>query len=202
MEEGDFVLIELEGRDVNGNIFDTTKGDLAKKLHGKEGPLLVVYGKAVLIPGLKKALAEMKEGEEREIKLSPDEAFGKKKKELIKVVPLSQFKARGVVPTKGNIVSFETEGGVVNGIVKSISNGRVMIDFNHPMAGREVIYRIKVVKVIKDEKEKIKVLLSDLGVREYEIEGNVVKIKDKDKLELVKVNIAFLFPHYSVELTH
>ena len=199
MEEGDFVLIELEGRDVNGNVFDTTKGELAKKLHGKEGPLLVVYGKAVLIPGLKKALADMKEGDEKEIKLSPDEAFGQRRKELIKVVPLSQFKEKGVIPAKGNIVSFETESGVVNGIVKSISNGRVMIDFNHPMAGREVIYKVKVVKVIKDEKEKIKALLSDLGVKEYEINDKVIKIKDRDKLELVKVNIAFLLPQYSVE---
>jgi FKBP-type peptidyl-prolyl cis-trans isomerase SlyD len=164
VSKGDFILIELEGRDQDGNVFDSTKGEIAKKLHGKEGALLVVYGMDRLLPGLHKAIGGMEKGAEKEVHLLPKEAFGPRKKDLVKIMPSSDFAKHKVNPEPGLVVHVDTETGRLYGSIKSVNAGRVMVDFNHPIAGQEVDYKVTLVDVITEPKPKIDALMKNLSL--------------------------------------
>ncbi len=164
VEKGDFILLELEGKDENGRVFDSTSGKIAENLHGKEGPLLVVYGMDRLIPGLHKALSGMKKGEGKDVHMGPDEAFGPRKKDLVKIMPAADFAKHRVHPEPGLVVHVDTDTGRLYGTIKSVNGGRVMVDFNHPIAGQEVDYSVKLVDVLTETKQKIDVLLKYLSL--------------------------------------
>jgi FKBP-type peptidyl-prolyl cis-trans isomerase 2 len=164
VEKGDFILLELEGKDENGRVFDSTNGKIAQNLHGKEGPLLVVYGMDRLIPGLHKAIAGMKKDEEKGVHIAPDEAFGPRKKELLKIMPAADFAKHRVNPEPGLVVHVDTDNGRLYGTIKSVNGGRVMVDFNHPIAGQEVDYSIKLVEVFTEIRQKIDALIKYLSL--------------------------------------
>lgn len=206
IKEKDFVLIELEGRDEKGNIFDSTRGEIAKRLREKEKPLLLVFGRAVMIPGLKKMIEKMREGEEKEAVLEPDEAFGKRRKNLIKVMPLRDFAKFGVDAKPGTTVHMDTNAGRIYGVVKSSAGGRVMVDFNHPLAGKKVRYKIKVLKIATTPEKKLNFLLDDFGLdADVKIDGKKARVavggKDfESKKMLILVNAKHLIPELEVEV--
>jgi len=192
VEKGDFVLIDLEGKDQNGRVFDSTSGEVAKKLHGKEGSLLVIYGMDRLIPGIYDALMDMKVGDEKNIHLKSGEAFGERKKDLIKIMSEAEFAKHQVKPEPGLVIHVDTDTGRLYGTVKSVNAGRVMVDFNHPIASQEVDYHIKLNQVHTKPKEKIQSLLDYLGLEgkfELDEEGKVtltLKKKEGQEYELHK----------------
>ena len=179
MEKGDFIYLEFEGYTEKGEVFDSTKGDIAKKLYGKEGPLFVILGETPLLEGVEEAVYEMKEGEERTITLDPSKAFGFKDKRNVMILPLSSFEK---MPTVGSVVSFENPDGTAMGVVKHVSQGRVMGDFNHPLAGKNVKFKLKIVKKIEDQKEKAEALLRELKL-EFSLEDGKIKITSPLKEE-------------------
>lgn len=170
---GDFVKIEYTGYDQSGNVFDSTQGKIAQQLHGKEGSMLIVLGTDYLVKGMEDALLGMKKGDEKEILLSPDKAFGSKDRRRVKVFSVEEFYRNKLDPYPGAVVQMETEMGSLNGIVKSVNSGRVTVDFNHPLADQQVKYKIKLIEVIEDSKAKIESLVSELG-----IEGGSVAFAD------------------------
>ncbi|MEM4195276.1 MAG: peptidylprolyl isomerase [Candidatus Anstonellales archaeon] len=206
VNKGDFVLMEFEGRDDKGNIFDSTKGEVAKKLRGKEKPMLIVFGRAIMIPGLIKVIEKMKEGEESEIVLEPKQAFGERKKDLIKVMPMKDFLKFGVDAKPGTVVHMDTDAGRIYGVVKSSAGGRVMVDFNHPLAGKKVRYKVKVLKIASKPEEKLTLLLENLEARgDVKITGKKARvvIDDKDfenKKALILINAKQLIPELDVEV--
>lgn len=206
IKERDFVLIELEGRDEKGNVFDSTKGEIAKKLHGKEKPLLVVFGKAVMISGLKNLIEKMKEGEEKEAVLGPDEAFGNRRKALVKVMPMRDFAIFNVDAKPGTKVHMDTNAGRLYGTVKSSAGGRVMVDFNHPLAGKKVRYKVKVLKIASKPEEKLDLLLKDLGIdADVTIEDKKARVEIgkqnfDNRKALILVNAKHSIPELEVEV--
>ncbi len=195
VEKGDFILIELEGKDPNGRVFDSTKGEVAKKLHGKEGPLLVIYGMDRLIPGIYDALSKMSVGEEKDIHLKTSEAFGDRKKELIKIMSEAEFAKHEVRPEPGLVIHVDTDTGRLYGSVKSVNAGRVMVDFNHPIAGQEVDYNLKLNELHTKPEDKVKTLLDYLkleGKFELNKDGELtltLKKKDGQEYELHKAMV-------------
>lgn len=192
VEKGNFVLMELEGRDQDGRVFDSTKGEVAKSLHGKEGPLLVVFGMDKLIPGIYDAMREMKEGDEKDVHLKPNEAFGQRQKQLIKIMSEAEFSKHKVAPEPGLVIHVDTESGRLYGTVKSVNAGRVMVDFNHPIAGQEVDYHLKLLKVHTKPEEKVKTLIDYLDLEgEFNLSGEgelsvTLKKKEGQEYELHK----------------
>ncbi len=178
VEKGDFILIELEGRDEEGRVFDSTNGEIAKNLHGKEGALLVVYGMDRLIPGLHNAIKGMEKGAEKKVHMGPNEAFGPRKKDLVKIMPSADFAKHKVNPEPGLVVHVDTDTGRLYGTIKSVNAGRVMVDFNHPIAGQEVDYSLKLVDVFQESGPKIKALLQYLS-----LEG-AFEISDSGEVEI------------------
>lgn len=177
----DFIRIEYTGYDEKGVVFDSTAGEVAKTLHKKEGPLLLIFGKDRLIPALEEAISKMNVGEEIEVEAPPEKAFGIPKKSLVKVMRPSYFAAQKIKPTAGMAIHLDTDYGRLFGVIKSVSSGRVVVDFNHPLAGKKVRYKIKLNAVITKTEDKIDALLLESGLK-----GNAT-LKDRSlDLELIK----------------
>lgn len=160
LEDGAFALVEYSVRVKGGELIDTTNEEEAKKAgiyDAKEryGPRLVIVGEGRLIKGLEEAIKELNEGEEREVEIPPEKAFGKRDPSKIKILPRSQFIRSGVAPEPGKVV--EINGQIA--IVRSVSGGRVVVDFNHPLAGKTLVAKVKVVRVLKAPEEKLLYLM-------------------------------------------
>ena len=156
------VLVEFTGREeITKAVFDTTDEKAATEAGlTKEGaiyrPVAVFVGDGELIKGLDEAIEEMKEGEEKTITISPEKAFGERNAELVTVLPLQEFKKRKMQPYVGLIIEADDR----QGRVQSVSGGRVRVDFNNPLAGKNIEYTIKVVKEIKKDEDKAKELVN------------------------------------------
>ncbi len=154
VKKKDFVNLEFLGRNLNTNeVFDTNIIEEAKKikleLSGK--PLIVCVGEGMLVKGFDEALEGKEVGKKYSVKLSPENAFGKRDKKLVQLIPLKMFLAQKIMPESGMVLALD------NNLVKviSVSGGRVMVDFNNPLAGKEVEYEFVIKEMIKDTKEKI-----------------------------------------------
>jgi FKBP-type peptidyl-prolyl cis-trans isomerase SlyD len=164
MKKGDLISIEFTGREKStGKVFDTTQKDVAEKeglsTSGREyGPVPVVAGNGEVLPGLDNALMEMKVGEHQTIELPPEKAFGHRNAQLIKVLPLSEFKKNNIPAVPGTWINAND----MMGKVQSVSGGRVRVDFNPELAGKEVTYELKILKHYTDEKEMLDVLTNKI----------------------------------------
>uniref|UniRef100_A0A7J2U1S9 peptidylprolyl isomerase n=1 Tax=Ignisphaera aggregans TaxID=334771 RepID=A0A7J2U1S9_9CREN len=157
-----FVLIDyiIRAKDT-GELIDTTLEDAAKK-ENKWGadkiyePLLVIVGENRVIQGLEEHIETSAEvGKEFEIEIPPEKAYGMRDSSKVKIVNVRELLKNNVVPEVGKTVEL---GGQV-GVVKAITGGRVLIDFNHPLAGKTIMCRYRVVKILEDDVEKVRHLL-------------------------------------------
>ena len=183
MEEGDFVYIEYTGRIKGNGVFDTTSEDVAKKEgiyrdNIKYGPVPVVIGGGFLIKGLDETLKKMEVGESRKIVLEPKDAFGEVNENLIKTVPEAAFRGSDIAPEVGKYVVIR---GLRGKIVK-VDGGRVVIDFNHPLAGKTIEYEIKIISKVEGIKEKAKAIVHYFtGIKDPLVKHgeNVIEIETK-----------------------
>jgi len=164
LKNGDFVTVEYEGYDEKGEIFDSTKGEVGKELHGKDGALLVVMGSHKFVPGLDEVLRTMNKGEEKEVAIPSEKAFGSRSKSLVKVMSLSDFKHSEVYPYPGLRIHVDTPNGRIFGLIKSVNGGRVLVDYNHPLADKKVRYKVKLVDIIEKLEDKVNALVSEAGL--------------------------------------
>ncbi|RLJ07415.1 MAG: peptidylprolyl isomerase [Candidatus Aenigmatarchaeota archaeon] len=185
MNQGDFIKIDYVGRVADTNeIFDLTVESIAKKENiynekQKYGSVLVVIGAGMVISGVEKELKKMKTGEEREFTVKPEEAFGKRKPELIKILPLSGFLKNKINPVPGIYVTIDGQQAKI----QSVTSGRVRADFNHPLAGKTLKYWVKITKHITDTKEKIESLLKHYMLNySVEVQGNKAIIINKKEI--------------------
>ena len=153
MKKGDMVEVSFTGKDKNtGRVLDTTDEKTAKEAgilreKGVYKPIPVIVGQGELLKGLDEALQEMKVGEKKTIELSPEKAFGERKAELVGLVPLQEFKNKKLTPVPGMMVNINDRVGRV----QSVSGGRVRLDFNHELAGKELTFEIELLTIEKAE---------------------------------------------------
>ncbi|MFH0977780.1 MAG: peptidylprolyl isomerase [Candidatus Woesearchaeota archaeon] len=156
----DFVQIEYTGMiSESKEVFDTTDKAIAKKQgifdeHAVFGPVTLCVGEGFVLKGLEERLIGKDVGE-FEFEISPEEGFGKKSAKLIQLVPTSKFIKQEIMPMPGLQINID---GLM-GTVKTVTGGRTIVDFNHPLSGRSLHYNVKVIKVIHDEKEKAEAIL-------------------------------------------
>ncbi len=161
MQKGDFVRINYIGRLESGEIFDLTDAETAKKEKifnpkARYGPAPIIVGAGFVIPGIEKALSEMKVGEKKAVVVKPEEGFGVRDPKLVRTVPQKVFRNP---PEPGMVVDF----GEARGRVQSVSAGRVRIDFNHPLAGKALKYDLEVVQKIDGQEAQVKAVLEFFG---------------------------------------
>src|SRR3989344_1340753 len=139
--KGNKVKVEYEGKFDNGEIFDSSK-------HGEHShPLEFVVGKGQVIPGFEEAVIGLKKGDEKEIKLESEEAYGNYDSTLKREIPKDVI-PEGQEIKEGMIIVMQTpEGYKLPARIVSISDDSFTIDLNHPLAGKKLIFNIKVVGI-------------------------------------------------------
>jgi peptidylprolyl isomerase len=161
LEKGNFILVDYVGKvKETGEVFDTTFEETAKKEHlYKEGdiyePKLVVIGEGWVIKALDENLATMEVDKAAVVEIPPDKAFGPRDPEKVKRVPLRQLLAKDITPTLGKRVEY----GGKTATVRAVGAGRVLLDFNPPLAGKTLVYDTTVKKKLETKNEKIAALI-------------------------------------------
>lgn len=141
LSNGDRVHLSFVGTLDNGDIFKEIKDD---------AQYLVTLDNNELPPTIEQALMGMREGEEKTIRVPPDEGYGPRLKDLLHEVPVSSF-GNNITPTPGMILSQKiTKDGVIHDVpvtVIEVNGDTVVIDYNHPMAGHFLNYAMRIVKI-------------------------------------------------------
>jgi len=193
LKQGDFVEIQYVGKvKETGKIFDVTDEVKAKQANVyKEGnkyePIQVVVGAGHIIQGLDESLLNIEVGETKTFDIPPEKGFGKRDSSLLQLLPLNDFKKHGLFPRAG--LKIEINGHWAT--VRSVSSGRVKLDFNHPLAGKTLQYEVTLSKKIDDLTEKIN---SILKVRAPGIDVSSQKVtieEEKVNIELKGINPPF-----------
>lgn len=155
VEKGDFVIFNYIGKFENGEIFDTTYEDIAKEagIYMEDrtyGPLGANVGVGELIPGMDEALLGMEVGEKKNITIPPEKGYGMPRDDLIINVPTSEFKKAGIEPIEGAYIM--TDSGIAQ--ITAIGEENVTLDFNHPLAGKTLVFEVEVVDVKKETSDE------------------------------------------------
>jgi FKBP-type peptidyl-prolyl cis-trans isomerase 2 len=154
IQKNDFVEIEFTAKTKEGQIFDTNiKADAeAAGFEAKNmKPYLLCVGKEMVLQSFDKELEGKEIGKDYSIELQPEQAFGKRNSQLVKMIPMNAFREQNIMPQRG--MQFNVDGQVVR--IVSVSGGRVLVDFNSPLAGKVVTYDYKILRKVEDQKEKI-----------------------------------------------
>ncbi len=177
IKKNDFIQLEYTGKIKDSNeIFDTNIEEQAKKinLNIQTKPLSICIGQGMILESIDEFL-EGKELGTFTLDLTPEKAFGLRDKRLIKIMPLSVFQNQKVMPERGQVFSFDGMFGKIS----SISGGRVIVDFNNPIAGKEVVYELKLIKKLQNQEEKIKSLIKTFFKTDFsfKLNNNVIEIE-------------------------
>jgi len=166
IKKQDFIEITYVGRLADTQeIFDTTDAKLAKEAglthHAHFGPQIVCVGERHVLPGLDDRFVGAEIGAHKWT-IPAAEGFGKKNPAFIQLIPMAQFKKQRIQPIQG--MQLDVDGQL--GVVKVASGGRVLVDFNHPLAGKDLVYEVTIHKTVTDPKAKLKAML-DLSLHTH-----------------------------------
>lgn len=109
-------------------------------------PATFTVGDGSLLPGFERALFGLTAGADEQLFIPAEQAFGEVREENLRLMPKSQFSAT-VVPEPGLVVSFAGPGGELPGVVRSVEGDLVVVDFNHPLAGKSLIFDVSILHV-------------------------------------------------------
>ena len=137
VKNGSYVTVHYVGKFADGTIFETTN----KK------PLRFMVGEHTTIQGLEEGVLGMKVGEKKRIIIPAEKAYGKHHKDLVQEIPLSKI-PREITPSIGMVLKKEAKSGtmIYTKIVK-INRESVIIDMNHPLAGKTLVFDVVVMGI-------------------------------------------------------
>ncbi len=183
IKKGDFIELEYTGKTEDGTVFDTTDEKTAKDngLYNEKviyGPVIICIGQHHVLKGLDDVIEGKEPGEKFTAEIKPEDGFGKKNAKLLKMIPGSIFRRDRIDPVKGMPVNIDNNYGTII----SVSGGRVIVDFNHPLASKKLIYDIKLDKIIEKDEDKLRALVK-LKI------GDDIKVKFDDAAKTAVVEI-------------
>jgi len=167
IKEGDFIRISYTGT-VNGNVFDTTDGEEAKKagIHSPNaiyGPVTICVGQKHVIIGLDEELVGKKAGAEGSVTVTPEKAFGERDPKKVQSFPKNKFSQK---PVRGMPVKIDEQG---EGTVVDVIGSKVLVDFNPPLAGQTLTYTYTIEEKVAEPLEQLKGLVRLYAGRDIEI---------------------------------
>jgi FKBP-type peptidyl-prolyl cis-trans isomerase SlyD len=165
IQEGDIVRLNYTAR-VEGEIFDTTVAADAEEAGIKSqkdyAPIVVRVGSNHVIPGLDEALVGKEIGQQYEVEVPAEKGFGPHDMKLVESVNTNQFREK---PKFGmRIQSGDREGVVVNVVGK-----RAVVDFNHPLAGKNLAYTFTIEGMVETVEEKAKGFIKLFAGRDMDL---------------------------------
>lgn len=128
-----FSILLADGQEIDGTRKDSD-------------PATFDFGDGQLLPGFEEAMVGLRAGDARQLTLLPEQAFGEGNPGNLRTLPRAQF-GKDIALEPGLIVSFASPEGELPGVVKSLSEGQVVVDFNHPLAGQTVIFDVAIEQV-------------------------------------------------------
>ena len=142
IQEGSQVSFEYTLSDETGTVIESSKG---------KQPMSYIHGKSQIIPGLEKELSGMKVGEEKKIQVKPEDGYGRVNPDAFQEVPKDKLPPEALkVGTM--LMAQGSQGQGVPVRVHEIKDTTVIMDFNHPMAGKTLSFDIKVSEIKSPEK--------------------------------------------------
>ena len=136
-KKGDTVKVHYTGTLEDGTVFDSSVG---------RDPLTFTLGSGQVIPGFEEAVIGLEVGQGREVKLPPEQAYGARRDDLIVPLPRQQMPP-GEMPTAGQVLELHMQdGGVLRARVMQVTPEAVVIDANHELAGKTLIFEIELVE--------------------------------------------------------
>jgi FKBP-type peptidyl-prolyl cis-trans isomerase SlpA len=108
-------------------------------------PATFVMGDGNLLPGFEAPLKGLKAGDQGEFVISPENAFGQRNPENMQQLARDHFDQE--VLNIGDVFSFQNGEGELPGVVIEVGDDLVKVDFNHPLAGRSIIFKVNIVEV-------------------------------------------------------
>ncbi len=142
VEAGNKVKVSYTGKLDDGTVFDSSDG--------KE-PLQFQTGAKQVIPGFDNGIIGMKLNDEKNIKIAAKDAYGEMHPEMVIEVPKQPFvTSQNMEPKTGMIVTLKAkDGNMMNAIVKDVKGEKMILDFNHPLAGKNLNFHVKVMEIVK-----------------------------------------------------
>ena len=138
VKKGDKVKVEYKGTLDDGAVFDTSEG---------KAPIEFEVGAKKVIPGFDNAVVGMEKGEEKEVKIKPEEAYGILRPDLVKKIPRTVL-PKDQEPKPGMMILMKTKEGVqIPAKIKEVSDNDITIDLNHPLAGKTLTFKVKVIDI-------------------------------------------------------
>jgi len=201
VEEGDFVLLKMTARTQKGKIFRVSSEEDAKKAgiyeeeKAKQGyytPEFVIVGKSgFLNEGLTETLKDMNFFEKKSVRIPPTKAFGKRDPQKIERIGIAKFRKLndGKNPEYGQ--DYTNKKGQ-KGVVTNIIQGKVVLDYNHPLAGQSIDYNLEIIDKIDELNEKIEYFMISKGIPK-ESAGEFTINHNKDKTLEITIPKMFLF---------
>ncbi|HDP74107.1 MAG TPA: peptidylprolyl isomerase [Candidatus Woesearchaeota archaeon] len=140
------VTLDYTAMQEDGTVFDTSEG---------YAPLKIITNANNIVPGFEKNIAGMQEGEEKEFTVAPEEGYGERIEELIKTVEKSKVPGSEKLKEGVYIQFMSPEGYPVIALIKKIEDDKITFDMNHPLAGKTVKFKVKIVKVEEPTPEEL-----------------------------------------------
>lgn len=137
VKQNSTVTVHYTGRLEDGSIFDTSH------LEGRT-PLNVKLGEGALIPGFENGLIDMEVGQSKTVEIEPDQAYGQMNPELVGEVTKDKVPAEIEV---GHTLQTMTPQGPLNVRVVEVKDDTVILDANHPLAGKKLIFDLELVSL-------------------------------------------------------
>lgn len=139
------VSIHYEVKDEDGVVVDSSAG---------REPLVYLHGHRNIIPGLESALAGLAAGDDFDVTVAPEEAYGEHQEGLVQSVPKEAFQGVEKVE-EGMVFTAQTENGPLQVTVTEVADETVQVDGNHPLAGKALSFTGKVEEVREASAEEL-----------------------------------------------
>lgn len=138
IKDGDTIKIDYTGTLDDGSVFDCSENH--------EQPLEFTVGEGQVIPGFEEAVRGMEEGDEKEFRIEPSEAYGEYNEELAQQVPKTAIRSDMDIEVGMMLLVRTPDGREIPARVSEIGDEQVTLDMNHPLAGKALNFSIKVVE--------------------------------------------------------
>lgn len=146
VKPGDKVKVHYTGKLNDGTVFDSSAG---------KNPLSFTVGKGQVIPGFEKGVTNLKLNEFKTIAIPAAEAYGPARKELVVELPRTQLPAKPEPKAGMGLMLRDPQGRQLPAKITEVKTDKVVLDLNHPLAGKDLTFEVKVVGINEpDDKEE------------------------------------------------
>ena len=135
---------------LDGTVIDSTK---------QKDAATFVVGDGNLLPGFEQSIFGLKAGDKRSVLLEAEKAFGPYNDDNLQHMHRSRFN-KDMDLELGVMMSFaDKSNGEITGVIKSIDGDNVVIDFNHPLAGRDLTFEVEIINVVDAESQAVQLMI-------------------------------------------